>query len=637
MEETIRILIVDDEKGSRETLGDILREEGYAVTVAGDADQALEQVEAGSFDIALLDIRLPGMDGVELLGRIRRMSPGTSVIMITAYATVENSIEALNLGAWSYLTKPLNIDEVKIQIRRVIDRMRLAGERDRLLLETKQWAGQLQILGEMTRSINARHDARELLRVMFREMRDVIDASRVAIFLLDPAEGTVEEMMTDGGEVSVRYHPGGRILKHHAVGWVLRVQEPLITERLKESSPFEDERERLAAGCRSRVAVPFRLKEGVTGALVLESGEAGYYGEGQLRLLKIVARQLSVALENARMYEELLKAKEALEIENVDLKTRVGDRYAFGRIVVESPAMKEILRLVGRVINSSSTVFLAGESGTGKELIANVLHYQGPRKERPFVVVNCGAIPENLLESELFGYERGAFTGADREKEGLFERADGGTFFLDEVDELTKPLQVKLLRLLQDGEVRRLGAVRSKRLDVRVITATSRDIRRLVDEGEFREDLYYRLHVYPILIPPLRERRDDILPLAEHFLETFRERTPNRVKGFSPDARRVLLAHDWPGNVRELEHAVEKSIHLAEGDWIRPADLGIDLPRGGGGEPSRRTLHREKDELMRARLQEALEKHSGNKARAARELGIHRTQLYRYLKRFGLG
>ncbi len=635
-DEKVKILIVDDESGSRETLLDILVEEGYEVSTAGDGKEALNRIENQHFHIALVDIRLPGMDGIELLGLIREKSPDISVIMITAYASVENTIGALNLGAYSYLTKPLNIDEVKVSIRRVIDNLRLSEERDRLVLETKNWAGQLQVIGEMTRSINASHDVKELLQVMYREMKTVLAYSGILVFLLDPQHNTVEEIRVDTEGVKSSFLPGGKVLNNHAVGWVIRTQEPLVTERLLENSPFEDEKEALKDGCCSRIIVPLVLKGEGTGALVLESREEGEYHEDHLKLLKLIGRQLSVALENTRMYEELLKSKEALEIENVDLKTKVGDKYSFGNIVVESAEMNEIMRLVGRVLNSSSTVLLEGESGTGKELIANVLHYQGPRRDKPFVVVNCGAIPENLLESELFGYDKGAFTGADKSKEGLFERADGGTFFLDEVDELTKALQVKLLRVLQDGEVRRLGALKSRILNVRVIAATSRDIKKLVEEGKFREDLFYRLHVYPIEIPPLRDRREDILPLAEHFLLKYKRKKPNEVKGFSPASQSVLFRYNWPGNVRELEHVIEKSIHLAEGKWIEPEDLGLRQAVDDGSGSTKWTLTKEREDLLRRRVETALKNHGGNKARAARELGIHRTQLYRYMKRFGV-
>jgi DNA-binding NtrC family response regulator len=631
-----RVLIVDDERGSRETLQDILREEGYEVVIAGDGVEALKFAADESFQIALLDIKLPGMDGVELLGKLRKMSPETAVIMITAYATVENSIEALNLGAYSYLTKPLNIDEVKAHMRRVVDNLRLSEERDNLLVETNAWAGQLQVLNEMTRSINSSHDVKILLKVMSSEMKNVIEYNNIIVSLLDHGTSTIEVINVDSAGVNIQFVASQKILKSHAVGWVIRMQEPLVTEKLMENSPFEDEQEKLKDGFHSRLIVPFILRGDATGALVLESRNEGQYSQDNLKLLKLIGRHLSVALENARMYEELVRTKEALEVENVDLKTKVGGRYSFGNIIAQSAAIEEILRLMRRVINSSSTVFLVGESGTGKELLANVLHYQGPRKDKPFVIVNCGAIPENLLESELFGYEKGAFTGADKVKEGLFERANEGTFFLDEVDELSKSLQVKLLRVLQDGEVRRLGAVSSKFLDVRVIAATSRNIKKLVEEGKFREDLFYRLHVYPIEIPPLRDRREDILPLAEFFLEKYKEKTPNRIKDFSPASRNVLLQHNWPGNVRELEHVIEKSVHLADGKWVEPEDLGLGLDPRGEKEAAKWTLRREREDLMRKRVEEALRNQSGNKARAARELGIHRTQLYRYLKRYDL-
>ena len=228
--EKIHVLIVDDEAGSRETLLDILEEEGYSAATAGEGKEALEMIGHDSFQIALVDIRLPGMDGVELLGKIREQSPETAIIMITADATLENSIKALNLGAYSYLTKPLNIDEVKVQIKRVVDNLRLSEERDGLLVETEKWASQLQVIGEMARSINASHDMRELLKVMYRELTKVIDYTGISIFLLDPGDNTIEEMTVDSGEARVRFIPAGKVLKNHAVGWVRRAREPLVTE-----------------------------------------------------------------------------------------------------------------------------------------------------------------------------------------------------------------------------------------------------------------------------------------------------------------------------------------------------------------------------------------------------------------------
>jgi len=245
VDEAINVLIVDDERGSRETLLDILEEEGFIVKTAGDAKEALGLLGREHYQIALLDIRLPGMDGVELLEKVRETSPGTAVIMITAYASVENTIKALNLGAYSYLTKPLNMDEVKVQIGRVVDNLRLSAERDRLLQETKKRTDQLQVIGEMMRGINASHDVRDLLKVMYREMKCIIGYTSIAVFILDSTDDTIEEISVGKEGVTARLYPGRKVLRNHAVGWVIRTQEPLVTGKLLENSPFEDEREKL--------------------------------------------------------------------------------------------------------------------------------------------------------------------------------------------------------------------------------------------------------------------------------------------------------------------------------------------------------------------------------------------------------
>jgi len=309
-----------------------------------------------------------------------------------------------------------------------------------------------------------------------------------------------------------------------------------------------------------------------------------------------------------------------------------------GSIIGVSEAIRRVIRLIGKIAATESTVLITGESGTGKELIARAIHYQSSRLNGPFVAVNSGAIPENLFESELFGHVRGAFTGASQDKKGLFEDADGGTIFLDEVGELPPPVQVKLLRVLQEREVRRVGGNRSTRVDVRVIAATNTDIKRAMEIGRFREDLFYRLNVLRIDVPPLRERRDDIPLLARYFLERFRESYGKDVRTSSQRAQLYLLHYDYPGNVRELENAIERSVLLVDELEISEHELPSEMLERGvpslthtpeGHYPDHLSLR----EVEERHIRRVLARHGGNATRAAATLGISRATLWRKLKR----
>ena len=323
-----------------------------------------------------------------------------------------------------------------------------------------------------------------------------------------------------------------------------------------------------------------------------------------------------------------------LAAENRRLRHALRGRRQLTRVIGASPAFEQVLRMVEKVAPTGSTVLLTGETGTGKEVIADAIHELSPRAERRLVKVHCAAIPATLLESELFGHARGAFTGAIREKPGLFEVADGGTIFLDELGEIPQEMQVKLLRVLQTGEVQRIGETKQRRVDVRVIAATHRDLEVEVAQGRFREDLFYRLNVIPLLIPPLRLRGDDVLLLAQRFLERERsERGRTQVEGFSPEALAALRAHAWPGNVRELENAVERAAALAEGPLIGLDDLP-EAVRGGGAAAGPELALPESVTLAEAErilIRHAMDAAAGNKKEAARRLGIGLATLYRKL------
>ena len=312
-----------------------------------------------------------------------------------------------------------------------------------------------------------------------------------------------------------------------------------------------------------------------------------------------------------------------------------GGRVGFETLVAEAPEMRAALRLATQVAVTDATVLILGESGTGKELIARAIHAGSARRDGPFVKVDCTALPEGLLESELFGHEKGAFTDASAEKPGRFELAHGGTLFLDEVGELPQSLQAKLLRVLQERAFERVGGTRTISVDVRILAATNRDLAKALKGGQFREDLYYRLNVVPILVPPLRRRPEDILPLAAHFLQRFGARYGKVVPGLSPEAAALLRRYSWPGNVRELEHAIERAVILWERGEIRPEELAVDLMAvASDGLPDQELMTLE--ELEREYIRRVLRRVRGHKSQAARILGINRKTLLEKRKRYGL-
>jgi transcriptional regulator with PAS, ATPase and Fis domain len=325
--------------------------------------------------------------------------------------------------------------------------------------------------------------------------------------------------------------------------------------------------------------------------------------------------------------------------ENRSLKEALGKRYHFQNVIARSAKMQSVLAMVERVASTNSTVLLGGESGVGKDLIARAIHQNSRRAAGPFIKVNSTAIPDTLFESELFGYERGAFTGANTSKPGKFELADKGSLFLDEIGDVPAPIQVKLLRVLQEREFERLGGTKTLKVDVRLIAATNKDLRAALEQGTFREDLYYRLNVVPIDIPPLRERKEDIPDLAEHFLQRFNRDNGKRIEGITPAALKRLMDYHWPGNVRQLENTVERAVALSAHAVIDAEDIHLDTgaPRNGGGAsspvlPEGMTLEQWEDEIIR----EALRRANGNKSQAARLLGLSRNALRYRLSKLGM-
>lgn len=439
------ILVVDDDSGHRITLKTVLKSWNYTISEAEDGKSAVRQVQNAAFDLILMDVRMAVMSGIEALQEIKAYNPSIPVIIMTAYSSVESAVEAMKSGAYDYLTKPLDFDELKLTIDR--------------------------------------------------------------------------------------------------------------------------------------------------------------------------------AMEHTQLRQE-----------NRELKSKLKAGVESDRIIGTSPVMHRLMDMVATVAPSEATVLITGESGTGKELVARAIHDKSPRKDRPFVVIDCSAFPSTLIESELFGHTKGAFTGATNAKAGRFEQADGGTVFLDEIGEIPFELQVKLLRVLQTQRFERLGGRQTIEVDMRIIAATNKDLLEEVRAGRFREDLYYRLEVIPIHLPPLRSRGNDVALLARHFLTLFSVRLGKQMHDISPQAIRLILRYPWPGNVRELENVMEQAVIMARGDRILPGDLPDKLL-----EPSPQTTP-EKDMWSHERdlLVQTLDECGWNKKLAAEKLGIGRSTLYSKLRRYNL-
>jgi transcriptional regulator with GAF, ATPase, and Fis domain len=428
----------------------------------------------------------------------------------------------------------------------------------------------------------------------------------------------------------------------------------LVSDVLAELDPrLPGDRLMLDGGARSALGVPLLRGGLVGGALYFGKRRPYWFDAGDVEIARHVADAVVVELQHQRLADEqrrlavVEQRARRLEERLESLRESLGERYGFDRIIGRSPTLRDALSLATKVAPTETTVLITGESGTGKEIVARAIHHESARADGPFIAVNCAALPEALLESELFGYERGAFTGAERQKPGRFELAAGGTLFLDEVGELTPSVQAKLLRVLQEREFQRVGGTATLRADVRLIAATNRDLEQALTTGRVREDLFYRLNVFTVRLPPLRERGDDVLLLADHFVRTLGARMGKGEPGLSRDARDALLAHTWPGNIRELQNAVERALIVSDGGLIAASQLGITprsetpaasasavrVPDGPASSPPAGASLAEWERKLVA---DALAKARGNKSRAAKALGLSRAQLYTRLKRLGL-
>jgi transcriptional regulator with GAF, ATPase, and Fis domain len=493
----------------------------------------------------------------------------------------------------------------------------------------------------------------DFLERLGEALRPVLDFDAIAIRVVNAGRG-LELVGVLDAEEGARYAGVAAAEEYSTSGRLARGETVVIRDtelELDRSRPGD--RRILERRRRSLLIVPLAFGGRVEGYVYFAKRLPDFYGEADVEVAEALAAQIVIAIQHQRLADEQQRAGAAearaqhLQARVESLRTALADRYDLGRIVGGAPVFLDVLDQVRKVAPTETTVLLTGESGTGKEVIARAIHHASARKDGPFVAVNCAALPEALIESELFGHERGAFTGADRLQRGRFELAHGGTLLLDEIGELAAPLQAKLLRVLQERQYERVGGTTPIQADVRLITATNRDLEQAVAEGRFREDLYYRLAVFRVHLPPLRERGDDVVLLTEHFLHELCARTGKVVDELSEGAREVLRTHRWPGNVRELQNAVERALILSDGGPLTAEQFGITVRRAtveragppvtSPSEPVAVPPPGESlADVERRAIVDALARALGNKSRAAAALGITRTQLYGRLKRFGL-
>ncbi|MGH7408990.1 MAG: sigma 54-interacting transcriptional regulator [Candidatus Methylomirabilales bacterium] len=521
-----------------------------------------------------------------------------------------------------------------------------------LLHQEQRRRRRLGVLAGLPRVFGASLNVKDIFDRLAEAVRPVLDFDVMGAGLLGPGGRDLELLGRVDDDPSFTM-PGRLPLEHFSFAATVEAGDTVLHRDVRvELDPMrQGDRMIIDSGRRANLCVPLWFGEEVGGALFFGKRKPNWFDQADVEIANGIAAQVVLAVQHQRFAEEqrrLAVAEERarkLEQRLASLRDELGERYGFHQILGRSAALREVLARAERVAPTETTVLLTGESGTGKELVARAIHYASPRAEGPFLAINCAALPETLLESELFGHEKGAFTGADRQKAGRFELAAGGTLFLDEVGELSPAVQAKLLRVVQEREFERVGGRATLRADVRIITATNRDLERAVAAGQFREDLFYRLNVFAVHLPPLRERGDDVLLLAEHFVRELGPQFGRGNAGLSREAREALLAHAWPGNIRELQNAVERALIMTDGGLITAAQLAMvpraarpaeETPHDGRLHPEVSATPDSLPELEKRMVLDALAKTKGNKSRAAKLLGVTRFQLYTRLKRYGL-
>ncbi len=511
-------------------------------------------------------------------------------------------------------------------------------------VRTRSDSSKFALLLELSRAFSSKLDLNELLDLVLTRTKEVLNAEGVAILLVSEDGKEFHFPVARGAlpEVEESLQKTRFPIEQGIAGAVLRDgKSVLITDVSDDERFYAGVDQNTGTQTRDLICVPLRSEKAVIGVAEVVNCIDGTFDEQDLDFWDALSGSLAIALENAQTYTKLRSSEQRLEREVAGLKRERVHNERFSEIVGNSAATKRVLDLVESAIPSPISVLVEGETGVGKELIARAIHYNGPRKEAPFITVNCGAMPGELLESELFGSKKGSFTGSTSDRMGLFEAANGGTIFLDEIGETTPAMQVKLLRALQEGEIRRVGETTPRSVDVRVVSATNRDLLEEIEEKRFRQDLYYRIAVFPIKVPALRDRREDVPQLAAHLLHKATARLGKSVRGISPEAMEKLAGYSWPGNVRELENELERAVALAqENDLIflpqlsekvvAPNDVSVSVPKGDG------KLRDVRQAFEREYISGVLQQYGGNATKAAAALGITRQMLQRKIKAYGL-
>ena len=523
-------------------------------------------------------------------------------------------------------------------------------------LEFSREHQELKYLWDISQSLYQYLNVDDLILHIIKQITNVMYAEATSVILHD--EGKDELVFCWSSDIPERLDKLEEIripADHGIAGSVFKSgKAEIILEVAQDPRHYSDVDSATDFKTKSMIAVPLKTKEQTIGVLEVLNKIKGDFDEKDFNFLVTLAPIIAMALDNARMCTELNSAYRELQLINKDkdevikktknevayLRREVERHYRFDQVIGNSERMLEVFRLCERAIDSDITVLIEGETGTGKELIARIIHFNGPRTKMPFVSQNCGGIPDTLLASELFGHKRGSFTGAVKDKKGLFETAHGGTVFLDEVAEMSPAMQTSLLRVLQEGEIKALGSDLSKKVDVRVISATNKNLEKEVQEGRLREDLFYRLSVFTVELPPLRDRTGDIPVLANHFIGKFNEKTKKSVTGFSQRAMDCLSSYPFPGNVRELENEIERAMAMvADSNQIEISNLSDkihqDSVREIHGVKLRSSLKEMVETLEKSVLMEKLREHGGNKTRVAKELGLSRNGLMKKMQRYG--
>ncbi len=493
-----------------------------------------------------------------------------------------------------------------------------------------------RVLLEINNAIISNFDRRSLFHATAEALRTIVPFDVAVIFLYDPHADMFRLVALENPSLPKKILDVGAEVGREGshVGWVFDRSKPLIRRDLEVERQFAIEEKLAAAGVRSYLIVPLVARGRAIGTLNVGSREPDRYSATDAEFLREVAAQIALAIENMLAYEEIAGLKARLEEENIYLQEEIKTDYNFEEIIGGSRTLKKMLKAVESVATTDTTALLLGETGTGKELVARAIHHLSPRKHRTLIKVNCAALPAGLIESELFGHEKGAFTGALSRKIGRFELADGGTIFLDEIGDLPLDLQAKLLRVLQEGEFERVGASHTIKVNVRVIAATNRDLEKALQEDRFRADLYYRLNVFPIGIPSLRERKEDIPVLVQYFVMKYGTKLGKRIETIPQKTMDALRAYPWPGNIRELENVIERALVLSQGPQL---ELGEWLPKPGVFSTGARipTLEELESEQIVKTLEMTGWRVSGEKG-AAKLLGMKPTTLEARMKKLGI-